>query len=155
MLASMLTAVLLAQDSQVAAEDHRRRWSVLVQLRVVAALLRQVVIDLFGGLIGGVGEREGRGSLAGGCDRRVLRRRVLGVSSVQTLKQNDRQQQQNLPTQQNITDGNHFYSRSVKLVHLKMLLECERKLPAANWRHVLVASSILRSIISPLQSSAT
>lgn len=125
----MLTVVLLQQYSQVAAEDHRRRWSVFIQLRVVAALPRQVVFDLLGGL---VGERESRGSLAGGCDRRVLRRRVLGVNSVQTLEQNDSQQQQNLSAQQNITDRNHFYSHNVKLIHLKTLLECERKLPAAN-----------------------
>lgn len=142
----MLTVVLLQQDSQVAAEDHRRRWSVFIQLCVVAALPRQVVFDLFGGL---VGERESRGSLAGGCDRRFLRRGVLGVNSVQTLKQNDSQQQENLSAQQNITDRNHFYSHNVKLIHFKMLLECERKLPAANWRYVLVASScILLSIIS-------
>lgn len=125
----MLTVVLLQQYSQVAAEDHRRRWSVFIQLRVAAVLPRQVVLDLLGGLIG---ERESRGSLAGGCDRRFLRRRVLGVNSVQTLKQNDSQKQQNLPAQQNVTDRNHFYSHNVKLVHLKTLLECEMKLPAAN-----------------------
>lgn len=117
-LASMLTAAFLQQYSQVAAEDHRRRWSVLIQLRVVIALPSQIIFNFFGGLIS---EREGRGSLASGCGRRFCCRRVLGVNSVQTLKQNDSQQQQKLSTQQNITHGNHFYSHNVKLSHLKTL----------------------------------
>lgn len=128
-LASMLTAAFLQQYSQVAAEDHRRRWSVLIKLRVVIALPIQIIFDVFGGLIG---EREGRGSLAGGCGRRFRCRRVLGVNSVQTLEQNDSQQQQKLPAQQNVTHGNHFYSHDIKLSHLKTLFAIKRRLLTAN-----------------------
>lgn len=90
----MLTAVVFERYSQVAAKDHRRRWSVLIQLRVVGAVPRRIISDSFGGLIG---KWQSRSCLIGGGDRRFRRRRILGVNSVQKLQQNDGQQQQKLP----------------------------------------------------------
>lgn len=115
----MLTAVSLQRHSQVAAQDHRRRWSVLI-LRGVGAVLRSLISASFGGLIG---ERQSRSCRIGGGDGRIRRGGILGVNSVQTLEQNDGEQQQELSAQQNITHRNHLYSHNIQLIHLNALLE--------------------------------
>lgn len=101
-------------DSQVSAEDDRRRGSVLVQ-RVVSPIIWRLGFPNVSRLFAKREHRRrrrlsgsGSGRLrSGGGGRGGGNGGIVGVDSLQTLEQDDGEQQQDLTAQQNIAYGDH------------------------------------------------